>query len=119
MSQLNQMYVLGNLTRDPEIKFTNEGAAICEMGLAVNKRWVDRDRKGNVHVLHHCYLRPFFYLRPDCIRNTENAGCISDRFEHAPAGYCSTDTGSVYSVGHVFGYGFSTVSNTAHYLPSR
>jgi single-strand DNA-binding protein len=45
MSQLNQMYVLGNLTRDPEIKFTNEGAAICEMGLAVNKRWVDREGK--------------------------------------------------------------------------
>ncbi len=45
MGQLNQMYLLGNLTRDPEIKFTNEGVAICEMGLAVNKRWTDKEGK--------------------------------------------------------------------------
>ncbi len=45
MAQLNQMYLLGNLTRDPEIKFTNEGVAICEMGLAVNKRWTDKEGK--------------------------------------------------------------------------
>lgn len=43
MSQLNQVYVLGNLTRDPETKYTNEGVAICEMGLAVNRKWSDRD----------------------------------------------------------------------------
>lgn len=45
MAQLNQMYLLGNLTRDPEIKFTNEGVAICEMGLAINKKWTDKDGK--------------------------------------------------------------------------
>ena len=45
MGQLNQMYLLGNLTRDPEIKFTNEGVAICEMGLAINKRWTDKEGK--------------------------------------------------------------------------
>lgn len=45
MGRLNQVYVLGNLTRDPEIKFTNEGAAICEMGLAVSRKWIDRDGK--------------------------------------------------------------------------
>ncbi len=45
MGQLNQVYLLGNLTRDPEIKYTNEGVAICEMGLAVNKRWTDKEGK--------------------------------------------------------------------------
>jgi single-strand DNA-binding protein len=38
---LNQIFLLGNLTRDPELKYTNEGTAIAEMGIAVNKRWKD------------------------------------------------------------------------------
>ena len=45
MGQLNQIYLLGNLTRDPEIKYTNEGVAICEMGLAVNKKWTNKEGK--------------------------------------------------------------------------
>ncbi len=28
---LNQIFLLGNLTRDPELKYTNEGTAIAEM----------------------------------------------------------------------------------------
>ena len=43
MNNLNQIYLLGNLTRDPEIKYTNEGVAIAEMRLAVNKRWKDKN----------------------------------------------------------------------------
>lgn len=45
MSQLNQINILGNLTRDPEIKYTNEGTAICEMGVAVGRKWTDKDGK--------------------------------------------------------------------------
>ena len=45
MSQLNQINLLGNLTRDPELKYTNEGTAICEMGLAVGRRWTDKEGK--------------------------------------------------------------------------
>jgi single-strand DNA-binding protein len=45
LSQLNQINLLGNLTRDPEIKYTNEGTAICEMGLAVSRRWLDKQGK--------------------------------------------------------------------------
>lgn len=45
MSQLNQIGLLGNLTRDPEIKYTNEGTAICEMGVAVSRRWTDKQGK--------------------------------------------------------------------------
>ena len=32
MNYINNMYLLGNLTRDPEIKYTNEGTAIAEIG---------------------------------------------------------------------------------------
>ena len=43
MGQLNQIGLVGNLTRDPELKFTNEGVAICELGLAVNRKWTDKE----------------------------------------------------------------------------
>lgn len=45
MNYVNNIYLLGNLTRDPEIKYTNEGIAISEMGLAVNKKWTDKNGK--------------------------------------------------------------------------
>jgi len=45
MANINQTYLLGNLTRDPELKYTNEGMAIAEMGIAINKRW--RDSNGD------------------------------------------------------------------------
>jgi single-strand DNA-binding protein len=42
--------IVGNVTRDPELKFTNSGLAMCTFGLAVNNRrkdesgnWVDGD----------------------------------------------------------------------------
>jgi single-strand DNA-binding protein len=43
MGQLNQIGLLGNLTRDPELKYTNEGTAICDLGLAVNRKWMDKE----------------------------------------------------------------------------
>jgi single-strand DNA-binding protein len=45
MNYVNQIFILGNLTRDPEIKYTNEGVAITEMGVAVNKKWIDKNGK--------------------------------------------------------------------------
>jgi single-strand DNA-binding protein len=45
MNYVNHIFLLGNLTRDPEIRFTNEGIAITEMGLAVNKKWLDKNGK--------------------------------------------------------------------------
>jgi single-strand DNA-binding protein len=47
LANLNQIYLLGNLTRDPELRYTNEGMAITEMGMAVNKRWKDANGDEN------------------------------------------------------------------------
>lgn len=33
---------MGNLTRDPEIKYTKNGKPLAEVGLAVNKKWTDQ-----------------------------------------------------------------------------
>ncbi len=37
---LNKVQLIGNLTRDPELKYTPSGAAVCTLGLATNRQWV-------------------------------------------------------------------------------
>lgn len=37
MPNLNKVMLMGNLTRDPEIKYTPKGTAVAELGLAVNR----------------------------------------------------------------------------------
>jgi single-strand DNA-binding protein len=34
--------ITGNLTREPEIRYTKEGPATTQLGVAVNRRWQDR-----------------------------------------------------------------------------
>ncbi len=41
MANLNKVLLLGNLTRDPEIRFTAKGAAVGDFGIAVNRRIKD------------------------------------------------------------------------------
>ena len=43
MSDLNQLIITGNLTRDPELKFTPAGTAICQFGIASNRVWFDNE----------------------------------------------------------------------------
>jgi len=38
----NTVTVIGNVTRDPELRFTPSGMAIATFGLAVNRMWTDR-----------------------------------------------------------------------------
>ena len=39
----NTVTITGNLTRDPELRFTPSGQAITSFGIAVNRRWLNRD----------------------------------------------------------------------------
>lgn len=39
MSNLNKVFLMGRLTRDPELKYTPNGAAVCDLGLAVNREY--------------------------------------------------------------------------------
>jgi single-strand DNA-binding protein len=41
MSSYNKVILMGNLTRDPELRFTQSNMAICKFGLAVNRRFKD------------------------------------------------------------------------------
>jgi len=37
---LNKAILIGNLTRDPELRYTPQGTAVCTLGLATNRQWV-------------------------------------------------------------------------------
>ena len=41
MANFNKVYLMGNLTRDPEMRVTPKGTAICQFGLAVSRSWKD------------------------------------------------------------------------------
>lgn len=36
---LNKVTIIGNLTRDPELRYTPQGTAVCSFGVATNRQW--------------------------------------------------------------------------------
>jgi single-strand DNA-binding protein len=45
MATFNKVYLMGNLTRDPEVRTTPSGLKIAKLGLAVNRRYRTRDNE--------------------------------------------------------------------------
>lgn len=45
MASLNKVLIIGNLGADPEVRFTPGGKAVCNMTVASNERWTDKDGK--------------------------------------------------------------------------
>ena len=43
MASYNRIVLMGNLTRDPELRYLPSNTAVCQFGLAVNHRYRDRD----------------------------------------------------------------------------
>lgn len=43
MSSFNLVVLMGNLTRDPEMRYTPKGTPVAEIGLAVNRKWKTED----------------------------------------------------------------------------
>lgn len=43
MANFNKVMLMGNLTRDPELKYLPSGMAVTNLGLAVNRTWTDRE----------------------------------------------------------------------------
>jgi single-strand DNA-binding protein len=39
MASFNKVILMGNLTRDPELRYTPKGTAVAKLGLAVNRSW--------------------------------------------------------------------------------
>ena len=43
MAGYNKVILMGNLTRDPQLSFLPSQTPVCEIGMAVNRRWRDKD----------------------------------------------------------------------------
>ncbi len=46
MANLNKVFLIGNLTREPELRYTPAGVGVANLGLAVNRRY--RDKSGEL-----------------------------------------------------------------------
>jgi len=43
MASYNRVILMGNLTRDPQLRYLPSGMAVCEFGLAASRRFRDKD----------------------------------------------------------------------------
>jgi single-strand DNA-binding protein len=43
MAMLNRVLLIGNLTRDPELKYTPQGTAVCDFAIALNEKFKAKD----------------------------------------------------------------------------
>ena len=53
MKSLNNAQVIGNLTREPEMKFTEGGTAICKFSVATNRTWTKDGEKQEAADFHN------------------------------------------------------------------
>jgi len=43
MANFNKVILVGNLTRDPQLRYTPNQTAVCDFGLAINRKWKAAD----------------------------------------------------------------------------
>lgn len=50
---LNRVTLIGNLTRDPELKYTPAGTAVCTFGVATNRSWTTAEGQTKEEAQYH------------------------------------------------------------------
>jgi len=60
MASFNRVILAGNLTRDPQLSYTPSNTAVCEFGMATNRRWRDKDGNNKDEV---CFVDLIAYGR--------------------------------------------------------
>ena len=53
MPNFNKVMLIGNLTKDPELRYTAGGAPVCNLRMAINRKWKD---KGGETKEEACFL---------------------------------------------------------------
>ena len=43
MANYNKVFLIGNLTKDPEVSYTESQTAVCRVSLATNRNWISQD----------------------------------------------------------------------------
>lgn len=54
MRNINKVIIIGNLTRDPELKQTQNGQAVATFGIATNREWMSNGEKKKSTEFHEC-----------------------------------------------------------------
>lgn len=67
MASVNKVIILGRLTKDPEVRFTNTGKAVCKLNVATSESWVDKNT-------HERVQKPEFHRVTIWDKMAENAG---------------------------------------------
>ncbi len=52
MPNLNKVHLMGNLTRDPELRVTPKGTSICQFSLAINRDWKTESGEKQTEVVY-------------------------------------------------------------------
>ncbi|MEQ1833524.1 MAG: single-stranded DNA-binding protein [Candidatus Eisenbacteria bacterium] len=47
MSSVNKVIIVGNLGKDPELKFTQSGVAVCNFSVATSEKWTTKEGETN------------------------------------------------------------------------
>ena len=61
MASINKVILIGNLGRDPEVRYTPNGAAVCNVSLATTRNWKDKNSGDRVEETE--WHRVVFYDR--------------------------------------------------------
>ncbi len=52
MANLNKVFLIGNLTKDPELRYIPSGTAVADLRLAVNRNWTGQDGQKHEEVTY-------------------------------------------------------------------
>jgi len=61
MASVNKVIIIGNLGRDPEVRYTPNGSAVCNIGVATTRTWKNKDSGDKVEETE--WHRVVFYDR--------------------------------------------------------
>ena len=50
---VNKVILIGNLTRDPELRYTPQGHAVCTFGIATNREWISNGERQEAADFHN------------------------------------------------------------------
>ena len=53
MRSVNKVILIGNLTRDPELRQTPSGQAVCTFSIATNREWITKDNQRHSLTEYH------------------------------------------------------------------
>jgi single-strand DNA-binding protein len=75
MPSLNRVQIIGNLGRDPEVRYSPDGAAIANMSIATTSQWKDKETRGKQERTEwHCVV--FYGRLAEIVREYTHKGSL-------------------------------------------